>query len=399
MDIQGFCAPHLTKIKDVFQENFTRRGDVGAAFSVYQHGTKLVDIWAGTRDRSETLPWQENTIVNIFSATKALTALCALQLVDQGKLDLDAPVARYWPEFAANGKHRVLVRHLLNHRAGLPAIWQEVDNEVVFDAAAMARVLEQEAPYWEPGSAQGYHVFTFGWLVGELIKRVSGQSVGAYFAQHIAKPLGLQCYIGLTKEQVADVADVKPRPPREATREQRHGAAQPIAAKNSANEKPRQPAQKNDLAARAFSYPPSLLGGSNSTKWRCAEIPAANGHANAHALARFYAALANKGELDGVRLLSEERLALCTTESSHDVDRVLGVKKRFSLGFAMFCEQTFPYGRGTSSFGHAGHGGSLGFADPEYGLSMAYVTNRLGVGLSKDRRALVLCDATYERLS
>ncbi|MGI9287099.1 MAG: serine hydrolase domain-containing protein, partial [Pseudomonadales bacterium] len=322
----------------------------------------------------------------------------ALQLVDQGKLDLDAPVMRYWPEFAANGKQRVLVRHLLNHRAGLPAIWQEVDSEVVFDATAMAKVLQQEAPYWEPGSAQGYHVFTFGWLVGELIKRVSDQSVGAYFARHIGNPLGLQCYIGLTQEQLTNIADVKPRPPRQVPQEQQHGATQSVATKNPASKKPRQPVQKNDLAERAFSYPPSLLGGSNSTKWRCAEIPAANGHANAHALARVYAALANNGELDGVRLLSEKCLALCATESSYEVDRVLGVKKRFSLGFSMISEPAFPYGRGRSSFGHAGHGGSIGFADPEYGLSMAYVTNRLGVGLSSDRRALVLCDAAYDLL-
>ncbi|MGI9292983.1 MAG: serine hydrolase domain-containing protein [Pseudomonadales bacterium] len=393
IEIHGYCAPGFAPVKDAFAENFSNRGEAGAAFSVYRCGDRVVDIWAGTRDRHDRLPWQEDTIVNVFSASKGVVALCALQLQEQGLLDFTEPVARYWPEFAAHGKADIRIEQVLCHRSGLAAIWQDIEDSRVYDWQAMVEVMEQERPYWPPGSAQGYQVFTYGWLVGELIRRVSGLSVGNYIQQHISLPLGLDFYIGVTDDQFSRIADVAPRPPKNTKKPvQRADKSKEIAVPGRSEARSDRSKKPDSIAARALTTPESLFKGTNSSAWRRAEIPAGNGHSDARSLARLYAALADDGQLNGIRLLKTATLPLCSAEMSNEIDRVLGISMRFGPGFMLYSEPGFAFG-GPRSFGHTGNGGSLAFADPDIGLGLAYVTNRLANG---DRRSRVLVDATYQ---
>jgi CubicO group peptidase (beta-lactamase class C family) len=364
--VDGVVAPGFEPVRDAFARNFETAGDVGAALTVYRHGTPVVDLWGGTADVTTGAPWQRDTLQLVYSATKAATATAAHLLAQRGQLDLDAPVAEYWPEFAAEGKAAIPVRWLLSHRAGLPAIDRAVPVADALRWDPMVEALAAQRPAWEPGTAHGYHGRTFGWLVGEVIRRVSGRSPGRYFADEVAAPLGLDFFIGLPEAERPRVARMvtDPEPslddiPLDQVPDEFKDLLAALADPNS-------------LMVRAFALTePDLDFDAPGTQ--AAEIPSSNGIGTARALARLYAALL--GELDGVRLLDPETVAAATREQAAGQDRVLMVPSRYASGYML--PTTFGPLGGPNSFGHPGRGGSLGYADPDTGTAFGYVVNHI----------------------
>ena len=381
--MQGTCEPRFEPVKRAFLENFAARNELGAAVALTLDGKPMVDLWAGWADQAKTAPWTGDTIVNVYSTTKGLTAICAHRLVDQGKLDLDAPVAKYWPEFAQAGKQNLPVRYLLSHRAGLPAVKKPLARDAAFSWETMTGALAAQEPWWVPGTRHGYHALTFGWLVGEVIRRISGKSPGTYFRDELAQPLGLDCHIGLDAKHDSRVAPLVEPPPPDP------GQPNPMAEMMKDPE---------SVSAKTLMNPPTLAPGIvNSRQWREAEIPAANGHTTARALARIYGALARGGEIDGVRVLTPESIARCHTEQSRGPDAVLLLTTRFGLGFMMSLPEA-SLGPNPRSFGHPGYGGSIGYADPDAKIGFGYTMNRMGTGILIDPRADALIKAVYESL-
>lgn len=384
--ISGTCDPAFEGVRRVFEQNFRERNEVGAGVALVVDGRSVVELWGGHADQARTRRWQRDTLVNVYSTTKGMTALCAHRLVDAGKLDLDAPVARYWPEFAAAGKGEIPVRWLLSHRAGLAAVRAPLPGEALYDWGAMCRALAAETPWWKPGEAHGYHAVTFGWLVGEVVRRIDGRSLGRYFRDEVAAPLGADFYIGLPDTLHGRVAEMGAIPPPEPG-----GEGMSLAALVAGD--------PESVAARAFLNPPSMLLGPNTSEWRRAEIPGANGHASARGIARIYGALARGGEQDGVQVLSRAGIERCREEQSCGRDRVLQISTRVGLGFML--SQRAPlaaFGPNAGAFGHPGAGGSVGFADPSARVGFGYVMNRMGPHILLDPRADALIDAVYAAL-
>ena len=336
-------------------------------------------MWAGWMDEQRTRPWQRDTLVAVFSAGKAMATLCVLLLVDRGEVGLDQPVARYWPEFAAAGKREVTLRTMLAHRAGLPGVRRLLPAESVYDWNAIAEALAAEEPWWPPGTAHGYHVNTFGFLAGEVVRRVSGASIGEFFRREVAGPLDADFHFGLDARHDGRTADyVFGGQPEEFS----EGVEGPGGAELDE--------ERRFLLGRVYLNPPELsgIGTVNTRAWRGAEIPSANGHATAWALTRVYSAL---GALVGARTLAE-----ATRPHSEGMDFVLGRPSRFGLGFQL-TQPERPLGRSPRAFGHFGAGGSLTFADPDARLAFAYVMNRAGPRWQNPRnRALI--DALYASL-
>jgi CubicO group peptidase (beta-lactamase class C family) len=387
VEIKGTCDTRFEGLKEAFAQNFADFGEVGASVAVAVDGRTVVDLWAGHADGALNRPWQSDTIANVFSTTKGITAICAHRLADQGRLDIDAPVASYWPEFAQAGKENIPVRYLLSHRAGLPALREILPPGSVYDWDKMASALAAEKPWWEPGTKHGYHALTFGNLIGEVIRRISGQTVGTYFRNEIAEPLGLDFHIGLAEEHDARVAEMLPMPLPEP------GLDNPIAKALS---------DPQSMTFKAFANPPDLMvpGTVNTRAWRAAEIPAGNGHGNARSLARLYGTLARGGELDGVRVLSPEGITGARVEQSFGEDAVLfGLTTRFGLGFMLDLPENGIAPQG-DIFGHPGAGGSIGFGDPEAGIGFGYVMNKMIIppDYFVDPRWRTLIDATYAAL-
>jgi CubicO group peptidase (beta-lactamase class C family) len=385
-EIHGTCDSAFAPVRRVFEENFQKRAEIGAAVSLVVDGRVRVDLWAGSADQARTKPWQRDTLVNVYSTTKGMTALCAQRLVDAGKLDIDAPVSRYWPEFAAGGKGAIPVRWLLSHQAGLAAVRETLPDEALYDWDMICSALAAETPWWTPGDGHGYHAVTFGWLVGEVVRRIDGRSLGTYFREEIAAPLGADFFIGLPDAQHGRVAEMGPMAIGEPSSDGSTFAAIMLA-------------DPNGVAARAFMNPPSMGRGPNVPEWRRAEIPGANGQANARGIARIYGALAAGGEQDGRHVLSREGIERCREEQAVGQDRVLGISTRIGQGFML--SQPLPFasfGPSEGSFGHPGAGGSVGFADPSTGVGFGYVMNRMGPNILMDPRAVALIDAVYESL-
>ena len=377
--IEGGAEQGYGGVVDAFAANFEHHEEVGAAFSLYVDGEKVVDVWAGTSDVLEHSRWQEGTLQLVFSTTKGATAACAHVLAQRGELDIDAPVATYWPEFAQAGKEAVTVRHLLCHQSGLPAVDRRVTLDEALGWEPVIRALEVQEPLWEPGTAHGYHALTYGWLVGEVVRRISGMSLGRFFAKEIAEPLGLEFWIGLPKEQQ-----------KRCSRLVTMGTPSGEAAK--AYEMFFGP---DTLTGKALSLGGAFEGDVyNEPRLRAAEVPAANGVTNARSLARFYAALI--GEVDGVRILSKQQADLARETQTSGADRVLYAETTFGLGY-MTTGPFSPYG-GPQCFGHAGAGGSLGFADPQNGFGFGYVMNKMQANLSGDPRTIGLTRAVYEAI-
>ena len=382
VELQGRCDARFKRVREVFQASFDAGAELGASLCIYRDGELVVDLWGGFMDGAKTKPWRRDTLANVYSTTKSITALCAHQLVDRGELDLDAPVARYWPEFAQNGKGDLPVRLLLSHQAGLCAVAKPLTPADLYDWKTMTSALAEQKPWWTPGAKHGYHALTFGWLVGELVRRASGLSIGRYVREHVAAPLGAEFWIGLPEELDARTADLVQGPIVQG-------------GPNMLEEIAKNP---EGMLAKTFANPPLFALSPNSREWRAAELAAANGHTNAHALARIYAALAQGGELDGVRILSRDEVERARIVQADGKDEVLPFPTRFGLGF-MLPTDAEPIGPNPRVFGHGGAGGSLGIADPEARIGFGYVMNCMHTGAWLfDPRPRALAAALYSSL-
>ena len=370
MQIQGFHDLKFEAVREAFADLFNDPQERGAALCIQIGGDTVVDLWAGTADKDGEHAWHTDTIANLFSCTKTFTAVTALQLVEEGKLALDVPVAKYWPEFAAAGKASITLRQLLSHRAGLPALRELLAPEALYEWPTMVDALAAEAPWWTPGEGHGYAAITYGWLVGELIRRADGRSPGQSIMARTAQPLGLDFHIGLADDQFYRVAHIA----------RSKGTQGDASAQRLLMAMMKEPAS---MSTRAFTNPPSIMTSTNKPQWRRMEQPAANGHGNARSLAGFYSGL-----LDG-RLLGPEMFAELTREHSVGEDKTLRTQTRFGLGCMLDQPQVgnATYGLSAKAFGHPGAGGSIGFADPQREVAFGFVTNTLGPYVLMDPRA------------
>ncbi|MFI8383022.1 serine hydrolase domain-containing protein [Pseudomonas sp. NPDC079086] len=370
MQIQGYFDLKFESLRDAFAALFEEPQERGMALCVQIGGETVVDLWAGVADKDGQQAWHSDTILNLFSCTKTFTAVTALQLVGEGKLELDAPVARYWPEFAAAGKDKITLRHLLSHQAGLPALRQMLPAEALYDWQAMTTALAAEQPWWALGEGHGYAPITYGWLVGEVLRRVEGRGPGESIVARTAKPLGLDFHVGLADEEFERVAIIS----------RGKGNFGDAAAQRLLKTMMSEPAA---MSTRAFTNPPSIMTSTNKPEWRRMQQPAANGHGNARSLAGFYSGL-----LDG-QLLESELLAELNREHAVGDDKTLLTRTRFGLGCMLDQPEVAnaTYGMGPRAFGHPGAGGSIGFADPERDVAFGFVTNNLGPFVLMDPRA------------
>lgn len=349
--IHGSCAPQFEAVREAFSGNFAE-GDHGASCAVTVEGELLVDLWGGHRDLARRRPWERDTIVNVWSTTKMVTSLCVLMLHDRGVLSIDAPMAEYWPEFGANGKEGVLVRHVLGHTAGLPVFEEFVDDLTVFDWDECCRRLASQSPRWTPGDGSGYHAETQGWLLGELFRRVDGRTLGAFFREEVALPFEIDLHIGLDDrdfDRVADVATLHAR----------------------GNEPP-------DPELRALEQPSSIrsAGLVNTSAWRRAEFLASNAHGNARSVALAMAPLANGGSIGGHKLLSPETIERALEVQADGIDRITGHHFKLGIGFGLNSPKT-PLGVNDRTLWWAGWGGSMCVVDVENRLTVCYVMNRM----------------------
>jgi CubicO group peptidase (beta-lactamase class C family) len=374
--VDGAVAPGFELVRDTFVANFAR-GEVGASCCVYVEGRAVVDLWGGVLAPGSEEAYIERTLQVVASATKGAVAILAHRLAERGELDFDAPVAEYWPEFGeGGGKKDLPVRWLFSHQAGLVAVDEPLPMTEIYKWAPIVEALATQKPYWEPGTAHGYHALTYGWLAGEVLRRITGLSPGELLAREVAGPLGIDFWIGLPESELPRVSVLHPAPPPPP------GAGMdPLAALM---------VDTKGLAFKAFFVPNGLFGVINDPELFRAELPGANGIASARALARMYAACL--GEVDGVRLLRPETVVAATVPRTSGVDRVIGFRSRFGLGFQLpFPERPMA---GEGSFGHYGLGGSVGFANRERGFSFGYVVNQMLPGGTVDPRSKALIDAT-----
>lgn len=373
--LQGRVEPGFERVREAFAANFSRNDDyreVGAALAVYRAGYCVVDLWAGHANRARSRPWQRDTLINVYSSTKGIVATAAALLVDEGRLRYEDPVARYWPEFAQAGKDATTIAQLLSHQSGLTGFLQPTTVEDLYDWPASCAKLAAQAPFWPPGSTSSYHAMTWGYLVGEVLRRAAGMSVGALLQERIAAPLAADIFVGLPDKLEPRVAEM----------------LRPLAAP--------------DLSA--LTQPPQALAAlvnpqldpevCNQRAWRAAEIPAANGQASAQGLARVYAALANGGTLGGTRLLSPQAIQAMTAVQAHRADLLLGFQDNWLLGMCL--NQMGMLGPKAETFGHSGWGGSFGAANLETGIGIGYVCNQMGAQLVGDPRGAGLCAAIFD---
>jgi CubicO group peptidase (beta-lactamase class C family) len=382
--IEGTCDPKFKNVREIFAANFDNGREVGATVAATLDGKPIFELWGGHADKAKTKPWTRDTLVNVWSTTKGVASICAHRLVDQGKLDLNAPVAKYWPEFAQAGKDKIPVNYLLTHRAGLPAVRKQLPMDAYSNWPVMCAALAEQEPWWEPGTAHGYHAITFGYLIGEVVRRITGKTIGAYLRDEIAAPLKADVHIGVDASfdpRIAELIAAPPPPPGQPNQ-----VATMTADPESMNYKA--------IANPRLVVDPALV---NSRAWRGAEIPAANGHATARALATLYSALACGGTLDGYRLLTPASIERAYTEQANGPDLILGVVTRWGLGFQLN-QAIAPLGPNPRTFGHTGAGGSLGFADPDARVSFGYVMNQMGSDPLIDGRAAALFNAMYAEI-
>lgn len=374
----GFVAEGFESVREQFALNLQGEGELGAAFSATLNDEVVVDLWGGLRDADSGRPWERETLCTIFSGSKGLTATCLLRLIDRGLVDLDAPVCEYWPEFAARGKDSVLVRHVVSHQAGLPGIRAPVSREELPDAGKMAALLADQELSWPPGSRMWYHGLTFGWLCGELVRRVAGRPLGEYFREEIAGPLDLEVWIGLPPEQEARVATSRP-----ADEWRGIAADGPVGA-------------ISEQEVRNIWHNPDLFVDDlpwSSAAWRRGEIPGANAIASARGMASFYGVLACGGMRGGTRVLSPQAIALGETEISAGIDPCDGEEMRFGVGWALQT-RIGEFGPPDRAFGHGGAGGSVHGAWPEERVGFSYTMNLMRDDDGDDRAASLL-DAVY----
>lgn len=413
--ISGFAADGFEGVREQFEKNFEKRGEAGGSVAVVRDGEYLVDLWGGWADESRTRPWEDDTIVNVWSTTKGLVSSCAHILIDRGELELDKPVADYWPEFAQAGKERITVRQLLSHRAGLMAWEDPIPPEDMFNWEKLCAALAATEPFWEPGTASGYHARTFGHLVGELVRRVDGRSIGRFLREEVADPLNAEIFIGVPAELENRVADLCEVPGSEwavpSTLADAEGDAETAASDSEASASEQDMTIKlaaesvsssefefTERMIRALSGPEISLSTVNSSEWRRGAFPSSNGHANARGIAAVYGAIASGGAFGDVRLFSP-----AATERMRDAqptarDIVIGaVAGETTWGMGFMVNTPPAYGPNPRAFHHGGIGGSLGFCDPEAGFGFGYAMNAMGSPL-EDRRAASLLYAVYKAL-
>ncbi len=383
VQIAGKCDARFAAVQEALCENLAHRGELGAGVAVIVEGRLVVELWCGWADVERTRAWQRDTIVNVFSVGKAVAGLCVLVLASRGLLDLDEPVARHWPEFAAADKDAVTVRQLLSHRSGLAAIEADLSPGALYDWDLVTAALAGQRPWWPPGSGHGYHVHTFGFLAGEIVRRAAGEPIGPFLRREIAAPLDADISFGCAHSERARRADYRfdlerTVEPARAARAGQGGRADVDAR----------------LRERAYLNPPGAtgIGTVNTLAWQDAELPSANLHASALGIARVYDALVS----DAPSFLDREVLLDATSEAAAGADLVLGRPSRFGLGFQL-TQPERPLGPNARSFGHFGTGGSLGFADPEAHVAFAYVMNNGGPQW-QDPRNRALIDAVYQSL-
>jgi CubicO group peptidase (beta-lactamase class C family) len=371
--IAGLCPPRFAAVRQAFEANFAEGLELGARFALAIDGEIVVDLIGGWADRAQTRPFAADTLTSVFSTTKAIAAFMIARLVDQVKLSYGQRVAEIWPEFGAGAKSLVTVEQVMAHQAGLPGFETQMSPSDWFDWTLICDRLAAMYPMWQPGEASGYHPVTFGYLAGEMFRRIDGRTMGAALRQDIAEPLGLDLWIGVPNREQDRCADVR-RPP---------------ALPNLG--------EINAYKRVAFLTPWASPGGRSLAEWRSAEIPSVTGHATAPALARLMGAMANGGWLDGVRLLKPETIDAAAASRGRGQDLVLPYELAWGAGF-LRNEGLGVYGPGQQTFGHSGWGGSCAFADPERGVSGAYVMNRQSAELIADARARRLIEAAYAGL-
>lgn len=368
--VQGHCDPQFEKVKATLQANLDSGADVGASVAVTYKDELVVDLFGGYLNEEKTQPWQEDTLVNVYSTTKTMSFLCMLMLADRKLLDFDENVATYWPEFAANGKEQVKVWHLMNHAAGLSGMDVTVTSEDMYDWEKITSLLAAQAPWWTPGSAMGYHALTQGYLLGEVLRRITGQTMGAFFKEEVADKLGVDFHIGVPDDALPRIGHLIPPPNRRL-------------GKDTAGD---------SIAGRTYSNPAGDARDSWTLGWKKAEIPAANGHGNARSVAKIHAVLANLGESQGVRLLSEQtaRSVMMPRISGHD--QVVDVPMTYGLGFGM------PPGSKRNLCFWGGWGGSTAIIDQDQNFSISYVMNKMHAGLMGDERGISISQAVFTSL-
>ncbi len=355
-----------------FAAHFAEGAEVGASVAVTIRGEPVVDLWGGYSDRAHARPWQRDTIVNMMSVSKIASALCIHMLVERGLVDVEAPVAKYWPEFAQGGKEQLPLRYVLDHRAGLPGVTEKLPRGSFYNWRLMADALARQAPLWPPGEQCGYHGLTQGFILGEIVQRVTGSTLGTFFRREVAEPLGLDYRIGMEPEAHARCAEFIPNP---------------VFLERTV---------KNPTPAGGLSW--TLLDGNedfNSAAWRNSEIPSANGHGNARAVARFLSLLANNGALDGIRIASAESIDRMTTEQHHLVQVMIPQQYHMGLGVIINSPPYAFMGPNPRAFGHHGAGGAIGVVDREAGLAFAYGMNLMHAGTDSGPRSAALISATY----
>jgi CubicO group peptidase (beta-lactamase class C family) len=369
------------RLSPLFRDNFESRGELGAAISIWQNGNPLLDLHGGSRDARRRDPWTSDTLVLIWSATKGLGSACLLHVLQENKIDIEQRVAEFWPEFAQAGKENITFAQLLSHQAGLCALDRRVD---VLDYAAVIRALETQAPLWPPGTAHGYHARTFGFLIDELIRRIAHVPLNKYWRKIFAEPLALELWIGLPDKENPNVATI-------------------YAAKTTGRPEPKQfyvdLATPGTLARKTFASPRglSVVSAMNKPEIRAQPIVSFGGIGTAHSLAKFYAMLANGGQLEDRQYFAPKTLAWMTTTLTDGIDRVFQIPTAFSAGFMKDSKQSSRriFGRSTLSFGHPGAGGSHAFVDPENKISFAYVMNQMEQSVLPNQKSLRLVDAIY----
>jgi len=375
VQIHGHCDDKFTLVKQAFAANFEAGLELGASFAATVDGKFVVDIWGGYADEAQTRPWQKDTIVCVFSTTKVMTAICALMLIDRGLLDPDAPVAQYWPEFAQSGKESVLVRQILSHTAGLPALDTPVPMETLYDWNKVVSMLAAQKTWWEPGKEWGYHAFTWGHLVGEIVRRITGKTLGTFFRDEVAVPLGADFHIGLPEEHEKRVGEMTQMP------EFKPGDPNYIAP--------------GSMLYRAMNFPIFSAIVSRKRAFRAGEGPASNGHGNARSVARVTAAVACGGELDGVRLFGLPTIHKALEEQYYGTPQSWLMPIRFGLGFGLTSKE-MPIGPNPRVLYWGGYGGSLVVMDLDAKLSYSYVMNKMGG--TPNPRSVPIIGALYQSL-
>ena len=377
-DLHGTCDGRFEAVRSALAQNLDSGEELGASLVLDIDGDIVIDLWGGFRDQARTIPWTEDTITNVWSSTKTVTSLAALMLADRGQLDVDAPVARYWPEFAASGKQDVRVRHLMSHTSGVSGLDQPAVIEDLYDWDKATSRMAAQAPWWEPGTASGYHALNYGHLVGEVVRRISGRTLKQFVAEEIAGPLGADFQIGAAEKDRPRIADVVPPPPLPFD----------LAAMDASSP-----------VVRTMTGPAANAADANTAGWRHADIGAANGHGNARSVARVMSVVARGGTVDGIRLLGPDTIDLIFREQMNGIDIVLGVPLRFGIGYGLPQLDILPWIPDERICYWGGWGGSMIVMDVGRRMTISYMMNKMAPGIVGSDRSAAYGQAIYTALA